>query len=74
MSKYAYSLVAAATLAIAAPVFYNLGRKERTAFYKKLFGYSCSGQNPMLRELCKELLRKDLNVRFPDPDPDPEEN
>ena len=66
MSKYTYSLVAAATLAVAAPVFYNLGRKERTAFYKKLFNYSCSGQNLMLRELCKELLRKDLNVRFPD--------
>ena len=31
MSKYAYSFVAAATLAIAAPVFYNLGRMERTA-------------------------------------------
>ena len=67
MSKYTVSLVAAATLAIAAPVFYNLGRKERTAFYKKLFNYSCSGQNAMLRELCKELLRKDLNVRFTDP-------
>ena len=67
MSKYTCSLVAAVTLAIAAPVFYNLGRKERTAFYKKLFNYSCSGQNQMLRELCKELLRKDLNVRFPDP-------
>ena len=70
MSKYAYSLVAAATLAIAAPVFYNLGRKERTAFYKKLFNYSCSGQNQMLRELCKEILRKDLNVRFTDPNPE----
>ena len=70
MSKYTYSLVAAATLAIAAPVFYNLGRKERTAFYKKLFNYSCSGQNQMLRELCKELLRKDLNVRFTDPNPE----
>lgn len=70
MSKYTYSFVAAATLAIAAPVFYNLGRKERTAFYKKLFNYSCSGQNQMLRELCKELLRKDLNVRFTDPNPD----
>ena len=70
MSKYTCSLVAAATLAIAAPVFYNLGRKERTAFYKKLFNYSCSGQNQMLRELCKELLRKDLNVRFTDPDPE----
>ena len=70
MSKYAYALVAAATLAIAAPVFYNLGRKERTAFYKKLFNYSCSGQNQMLRELCKEILRKDLNVRFTDPNPE----
>ena len=70
MSKYTSSLVAAATLAIAAPVFYNLGRKERTAFYKKLFNYSCSGKNQMLRELCKELLRKDLNVRFTDPDPE----
>ena len=70
MSKYAYSFVAAATLAIAAPVFYNLGRKERTAFYKKLFNYSCSGQNQMLRELCKEILRKDLNVRFTDPNPE----
>ena len=70
MSKYAYSFVAAATLAIAAPVFYNLGRKERTAFYKKLFNYSCSGQNQMLRELCKEILREDLNVRFTDPNPE----
>lgn len=70
MSKYTYTFVAAATLAIAAPVFYNLGRKERTAFYKKLFNYSCSGQNQMLRELCKELLRKDLNVRFPDTNPE----
>lgn len=70
MSKYTYSFVAVATLAIAAPVFYNLGRKERTAFYKKLFNYSCHGKNPMLRELCKELLCKDLNLRFPVPDPE----
>ena len=68
MSKYTNTFVAAVTLAIAAPVFYNLGRKERTAFYKKLFNYSCCGQNQMLRELCKELLRKDLNLRFPTPD------
>ena len=68
MSKYTCSLVAAATLAIAAPVFYNLGRKDRTAFYKKLFNYSCSGKNEMLRALCKELLRKDLELRFPIPD------
>ena len=68
MSKYTYSFVAAATLAIAAPVFYNLGRKDRTAFYKKLFNYSCYGKNQMLRELCKELLRKDLGIRFPIPD------
>lgn len=68
MSKYTYSFVAAATLAIAAPVFYNLGRKDRTAFYTKLFEYSCRGKNQMLRELCKELLRKDLNLRFPIPD------
>ena len=68
MSKYTYSFVAAATLAIAAPVFYNLGRKDRTAFYKKLFNYSCYGKNQMLRELCKELLRKDLGIRFHTPD------
>lgn len=68
MSKYTYSFVAAATLAIAAPVFYNLGRKDRTAFYKKLFNYSCHGKNQMLRELCKELLRKDLGIRFNTPD------
>lgn len=68
MSKYTYSFVAAATLAIAAPVFYNLGRKDRTAFYKKLFNYSCYGKNQMLRELCKELLRKDLGIRFHIPD------
>ena len=68
MSKYTYSFVAAATLAIAAPVFYNLGRKDRTAFYKKLFNYSCYGKNQMLRELCKELLRKDLGIRFSIPD------
>lgn len=68
MSKYTYSFVAAATLAIAAPVFYNLGRKDRTAFYKKLFNYSCYGKNQMLRELCKELLRKDLGIRFYIPD------
>ena len=70
MSKYTYSFVAAATLAIAAPVFYNLGKKDRTAFYKKLFNYSCYGKNEMLRALCKELLRKDLNVRFTDPNPE----
>ena len=64
MSKYTYSFVAAATLAIAAPVFYNLGRKDRTAFYKKLFNYSCYGKNQMLRKLCKELLCKDLGIRF----------
>lgn len=68
MSKYTYSFVAAATLAIAAPVFYNLGRKDRTAFYEKLFNYSCYGKNQMLRELCKELLRKDLGIRFHTPD------
>ena len=68
MSKYTYSFVAAATLAIAAPVFYNLGRKDRTAFYKKLFNYSCYGKNQMLRELCKEHLRKDLGIRFHTPD------
>ena len=68
MSKYTYSFVAAATLAIAAPVFYNLGRKDRTAFYKKLFNYSCYGKNQMLRKLCKELLRKDLGIRFHTPD------
>ena len=68
MSKYTYSFVAAATLAIAAPVFYNLGRKERTAFYQKLFSYSCHGKNQMLRELCKELLRKDFEIRFYNPD------
>ena len=68
MSKYTYSFVAAVTLAIAAPVFYNLGRKEQTSFYKKLFNYSCCGQNRMLRELCKELLRKDLALTFPIPD------
>lgn len=68
MSKYTYSFVAAATLAIAAPVFYNLGRKEQTAFYKKLFNYSCHGKNQMLREFCRELLCKDLNLRFHTPD------
>nr|DAF19635.1 MAG TPA: hypothetical protein [Caudoviricetes sp.] len=62
MSKYAYTLVAAATLAVAAPVFYNLGRMERTVFYSKLFNYSCHGQNQMLRKLCVELLNKDLKL------------
>ena len=68
MSKYAYSLVAATTLAIAAPVFYNLGRIERTVFYSKLFNYSCYGKNQMLRKLCVELINKDfkLNMNFPD--------
>ena len=70
MSKYAYTFVAAATLAIVAPVFYNLGRMERTAFYSKLFNYSCYGQNQMLRKLCVELLNKDLKLRMTVPDPE----
>ena len=70
MSKYAYSFVAAATLAIAAPVFYNLGRMERTAFYSKLFNYSCYGKNEMLRKLCVEVINKDLKLTMSLPDPE----
>ena len=68
MSKYTYSFVAAATLAIAAPVFYNLGRMERTAFYSKLFNYSCHGKNEMLRKLCVEVINKDFKIRLADTD------
>ena len=65
MSKYAYSFVAAATLAIAAPVFYNLGRIERTVFYSKTFNYACY---QMLRKLCVELINKDLKLTMSLPD------
>ena len=68
MSKYAYSFVAAATLAIAAPVFYNLGRMERIVFYSKLFNYSCYGKNEMLRKLCVEVINKDFKIRLDDLD------
>ena len=68
MSKYAYSFVAAATLAVAAPVFYNLGRMERTAFYSKLFNYSCYGKNEMLRKLCVEVINKDFKIRLTAPE------
>ena len=57
MSKYAYSFVAAATLAIAAPVFYNL-----------TFNYACYGKNQMLRKLCVELINKDLKLTMSLPD------
>ena len=70
MSKYAYSFVAAATLAIAAPVFYNLGRIERTVFYSKMFDYACYGKNQMLRKLCVELINKDLKLTMSLPDPE----
>ena len=68
MSKYAYSFVAAATLAIVAPVFYNLGRIERTVFYSKTFNYACYGKNQMLRKLCVELINKDFKIRLTDPE------
>ena len=68
MSKYTYSFVAAAILAIAAPVFYNLGRIERTVFYSKLFNYSCYGKNEMLRKLCVEVINKDFKIRLDVPD------
>ena len=68
MSKYAYSFVAAATLAIAAPVFYNLGRIERTVFYSKMFNYACYGENQMLRKLCVEIINKDLKLTMSTPD------
>ena len=57
MSKYAYSFVAAATLAIAAPVFYS-----------KTFNYACYGKNQMLRKLCVELINKDLKLTMSLPD------
>ena len=64
MSKYAYSFVAVATLAIAAPVFYNLGRMERTVFYSHMFNYSRYGKNEMLRKLCVEVINKDFKIRL----------